>query len=418
MIYFKKHFIFKLSISSIAIIFGQSNSFSQKSINFNEHIAPIIHQNCSPCHREGEAGPFTLINYKEVKSRAKFIQKVTETKYMPPWKAEHGFGEFQNERGLNNEQISLIKNWVISGMKEGPKKKFIAPNFNTNSQLGQPDLTLTVSDKFRIPQNNKEEFYMFSLPTNLTENKKIKAIEFRPGNKKLVHHARISIDSSQIMRITNAKSIDDPSIGAFSNVQMKEDYWYGWVPGTNPIVYPKGTAKVLKANSDLLFNIHYAPNAKEEFDQSAINIFYEKDEIEHEIKTAIIAENYIQNKPFYIKPDTIITFFSRTEPLSYPIHIVSVQPHMHQIGKKLRAYCITPDGDLLPLIKINDWDFNFQQTFQFKEIIDVPIGSVIYFEGTFDNTASNPLNPNRPSKPISYGWKTTEEMMDLIIQYY
>ncbi len=406
----------KKSIS--ILLFGTSLSVFGQKVNFNEHIAPIIHQNCSPCHREGEAGPFQLITYNEVKSRAKFIQKVTEMKYMPPWKAEHGFGEFQNERGLNDKQINLIKDWVVSGMKEGPKNKKTMPSFSNQSQIGVADLSLKISELYQIPQNNKEEFIMFSLPTNLVENKKVKAIEFRPGNKKLVHHARISIDSTQIMRVTNGKSIDDPSIGAFSSVMMKEDYWYGWVPGTNPIIYPKGTAKILNKNSDLLFNIHYAPNTKLETDQSSINIFYEKDSIQHKIKTAIIAENYIQNKPFYIKPDTIITFFSRTEPLPYPINIVSVQPHMHQIGKKLRAYIITPDGDLIPLIKINDWDFNFQQTYQFKEVLEVPIGSVIYFEGTFDNTAANPLNPNRPSKPISYGWKTTEEMLDLIIQYY
>lgn len=402
-------FLFKFSISKI---------YSQK-VNFNDQIAPIIHQNCSPCHRPGEAGPFSLITYADVKAKAKFIQKVTETRYMPPWKAEVGFGEFQNERILKESEIQLIKDWVAGGLKEGPKKKLTIPNFRSQSQLSaKPDLVLKIDKAYQIPQNNKEEFIMFSLPTNLTENKQIKSVEFRPGNKQLVHHARVSVDTTQIMRITHGKSIDDPSIGAFSNVQMKEDYWYGWVPGTNPIIYPEGTAKILTKNSDLLFNIHYAPNAKPAIDQSSVNIFFEKTAIKHEIKTAIIAENYIQNKPFYIKPDTIITFYSRTEPLPYSINIVSVQPHMHQIGKKLRAYIITAEGDLIPLIKINDWDFNFQQTYQYKQVLNVPEGAVIYYEATFDNTVKNPANPNRPPKPISYGWKTTEEMMDLIIQYY
>ncbi|MES2798271.1 MAG: hypothetical protein V4683_20045 [Bacteroidota bacterium] len=409
----------KITLKTFLFIFCVSNfGFSQKP-NFNEHIAPIIHQNCSPCHREGEAGPFQLITYKEVKSRAKFIQKVTEMKYMPPWKAEHGFGEYKNERGLNNEQINLIKDWVASDMKEGPKKKRKLPVFNQGTTFNLvPDLTLNVKIPFAIPKNNSEQFIMFSLPIGLDETKKIKAIEFRPGNKKLVHHARISIDTTQIMRIVDGKSIDDSTISEYARIKYKEDYWYGWVPGTSPIIYPKGTAKLLSKKSDLLLNIHYAPNSKEEFDQSQVNLFYEKDSIQHEIKTAIIAENYIQNKPFYIKADTVITFYSRTEPLPYPINVVSVQPHMHQIGKKLRAYIITPDGDLIPLIKINDWDFNFQQTYEFKEILEVPKGAIIYLEGTFDNTAQNPSNPNRPSKPISYGWKTTEEMLDLIIQYY
>jgi hypothetical protein len=408
----------KSKLVIIFLLFSIENAISQK-VNFNEHIAPIIHQNCSPCHREGEAGPFSLITYTDVKSRAKFIQKVTEIKYMPPWKAEHGFGEFKNERKLTEEQISIIKKWVASGMKEGPKKKKQNPNFVFGSSLNiEPDISLKVKIPYSIPKTNTEEFIMFSLPIGLNESKKIKAIEFKPGNKKLSHHARISVDTTQIMRIVNGKSIDDPSIAAFSKVMMKEDYWYGWVPGTTAMVYPKYTAKILPKNADLLVNLHYAPNSKEEFDQATINLFFEKDTVKNIVKTAILAENAIQNPPFYIKPDTVITFYSRTEPLPYSIKVLSVQPHMHQIGKKLKAYIITPEGDLIPLIKINEWDFNFQQTFEYKAILDVPKGSVIYMEATFDNTVTNPNNPNRPSKPITYGWKTTQEMLDLIIQYY
>jgi hypothetical protein len=405
------------------ILFAALSAFcfdsSAQKINFNEHIAPIIHQNCSPCHREGEAGPFLLISYLDVKSRAKFIQKVTEIKYMPPWKAEHGFGEFKNERRLNDEQIGLIKKWVLSGMKEGPKNKKQIPIFKQGTSLDiEPDLSLKVKVPYAISKTNKEDFIMFSLPIGLSEAKKIKAIEFKPGNKKLVHHARVSIDTTQIMRIVDGKSIDDPSIGAFSNVVMKENYWYGWVPGTNAMVYPKQTAKILNKNADLLINIHYAPNSKEETDQSTVNLFFEKDSIKHIIKTAIIAENHIQNQPFYIKADTVITFYSRSEVITTPINIISVQPHMHQIGKQLKAYIITPDGDLIPLIKINDWDFNFQQTYEFKNTLEVPKGSVVYLEAVFDNSSQNPKNPNRPIKPISYGWQTKSEMLDLIIQYY
>ena len=124
-----------------------------QKVNFNEHIAPIIHQNCSPCHRDGEAGPFQLITYNEVKSRAKFINKVAETRYMPPWKAEVGFGEFKNERHLTDTQIAAIKTWVTTGMKEGPKKKKTTPVFNEGTLLNmKPDLSVKVNIPYQIPQ--------------------------------------------------------------------------------------------------------------------------------------------------------------------------------------------------------------------------------------------------------------------------
>ena len=392
--------------------------FAQK-ITFTEHIAPIILQNCTPCHRSGEVGPFSLITFEDVSKRGKFIYKVTESRYMPPWRADHDFGEFKEVRKLTIGQINLIRLWVQDGMPQGPKTELLIPNFNVGTQLKEkPDLILKLNKPFRIPTNNKEEYYLFSLPTNLKENKFVKAIEFRAGNKRLVHHSRISVDTTQIMRITDGKSIDDSTIAEYGKIKMKEEFWSGWVPGNNPIVYPDGVAKQLTAGSDLLINIHYAPNLlSNEIDSSLINLYFSKEPIKHHLKTFILQERDITNQPFEIPADTVITFYAKSVELPYEITMLSVQPHMHLLGKSLRSFAITPSGDLIPLIKISNWDFDWQMTYQYKNEQKIPFGSIIYAEVTYDNTSKNPRNSFSPPQKIASGWNSTQEMFNLIFQY-
>ena len=401
------------------IVFNFPTCLYAQKITFSEHIAPIIHQNCTPCHRPGEVGPFSLITYEDVSKRGKFIQKVTESRYMPPWRADHDFGEFKDVRKLTIGQISLIRLWVQDGMPQGSKNDFILPNFNYGTQLKQkPDLSLSFDKSFKIPVNNKEEYYLFSLPTNLTENKFVKAIEFRAGNKRLVHHSRLSVDTTQIMRITNGKSIDDSTIAEYGKIKMKDEFWSGWVPGNNPIVYPEGVAKQLSAGSDLLINIHYAPNLlPNEIDSSSVNLYFAKESITNDLKTFILQEKDITNQPFEIPADTVITFYAKSVELPYEITMLSVQPHMHLLGKSLRSFAITPGGDLIPLIKISNWDFDWQMTYQYKQEQKIPLGSVIYAEVTYDNTKNNLRNSFSPPQKISAGWNSTQEMFNLIFQY-
>ena len=403
----------------IFLIFHPSIYLFAQKITFTEHIAPIILQNCTPCHRSGEVGPFSLITFEDVSKRGKFIHKVTESRYMPPWRADHDFGEFKEVRKLTIGQINLIRLWVQDGMPQGPKTELLIPNFNVGTQLKEkPDLILKLNKPFRIPTNNKEEYYLFSLPTNLKENKFVKAIEFRAGNKRLVHHSRISVDTTQIMRITDGKSIDDSTIAEYGKIKMKEEFWSGWVPGNNPIEYPDGVAKQLTAGSDLLINIHYAPNLlSNEIDSSLINLYFSKEPIKHHLKTFILQERDITNQPFEIPADTVITFYAKSVELPYEITMLSVQPHMHLLGKSLRSFAITPSGDLIPLIKISNWDFDWQMTYQYKNEQKIPFGSIIYAEVTYDNTSKNPRNSFSPPQKIASGWNSTQEMFNLIFQY-
>lgn len=417
-----KHIFFSNYIStSWVLLFIILCSYHSKgqSITFNEHISPIIHQNCTPCHRPNEVGPFNLITYEDVSKRGKFIQKVTASRYMPPWRADYDFGEFKNVRKLTVGQIALIRLWVDNGMPEGDKKDFKILDFSKESQfMRKPDLTLSFKNAFPISSNLKEDYILFSMPTNLPNDTFINEIEFKPGNKKLVHHARISVDTTQVMRIVDAKSIDDTTISKYSKIRMKEEYWSGWVPNNNSIKYPDGLAKRLQANSDLLLNIHYAPNIlKNETDSSMVNLYFSKVPVEKEVQTFILQESDITNQPFEIAVDTVITFYAKSPELPYSIYLLSVLPHQHFLGKSLRSFAITPGGDMIPLIKISKWDFNWQMTYEYREPLLIPVGSIIFAEATYDNTKNNPENRFSPPQKITKGWNSTNEMMNIIFQY-
>jgi len=403
----------------VGLLNWMSGLRAQNQITFNDHVVHIIHRNCAPCHHEGGIGPFPLITYQDVAKRADFIRKVTSTRYMPPWKADPTFQRYKNERLLKPHEINLIKVWVENGAPEGdPQKAPPAPTFANNPHLDmEPDLVLTMKEPYEISDTGIEDFRFFSVPTNLEKDVYIKAIEFEPGNRRYVHHSRIMVDTTNLIRGIDGMSEYDPRIKEFQKTPLADEFLYGWVPGNLPIVFPDGTGKPLKKNSDLIFNVHYAPSGVPDTDQSTVKLYFTKKPVRREVKTFALRENDITNQPFVIPANEVKTFYLRSAPLSHEIQLISVLPHMHTLGQSFTAYAITPDGEVVPLVRINDWDFNWQSTYVFREPLTLPEKSVIYAEGVYDNTSNNPENPNVPPKTVTYGWNTTDEMMNLIMYY-
>ena len=222
---------------------------------------------------------------------------------------------------------------------------------------------------------------------------------------------------------TNQLRVDDGiEVGATSefqklSIKMNDNFWHGWIPGNTAIFYPKGTAKRLPKNSDLILNMHYSPSPKTLIENPKILIYLTKTPPKRLVKTFILDENWISNQPFSIPKDTVIKFYVRSPLLTNDISLISITPHMHFLGKSFRAYAITPDGNLIDLIKIDTWDFNWQMTYQFDTLKKIPRGSVVYAEAEYDNTAKNAKNPFSPPREVTYGWGTKNEMMNLIMQF-
>jgi hypothetical protein len=407
------------TIALAAFILGSYfiSEAQKKEITFYKHIQPIIKNHCQTCHAPGKAAPFSLLTYEDVASKGSFIADLTATRYMPPWKADNTFQTYLNERILPDSAIAMIQAWVAGGLKKGKQVKEKNVSMKPNDE-DVPDLTIVMPEPYAILTDEKDDYRFFNLPTSLPEDRFITKISFRPGNRRLVHHSRLMTDTTHRVRSIHGLSANDPQIGTFEKYPPLDKFLYGWVPGNFPISFPKGTGKRLHRDTDIILNIHYAPNGREgQTDQSRIDFYFAEEEVDREVFSLSIAEGNISNPPFIIPANETRTFYSNFGPIPVDISAVAVLPHMHYLGKTFRAFAITPDGDAIHLIRINDWDFKWQDTYQFKKLLFIPKGSTIIMEGTFDNTSSNAANPNNPPKDVTYGWNTTSEMFDLVIYY-
>ena len=404
--------------TSLLLLFA-SLSFSQ--VTFTKDVAEILYNNCTKCHRPNEIGPFPMTNYDEIQPWAESIKYVTSIRYMPPWKADPTYSHFIGERVLSEEQINKIAEWVDNGAPYGnAAEEPDLPNFPTGSQIGTPDLVLHMAEKYEHHGGNADEYRVFVLPTGLTEDKQVSTIELRPGNAKVVHHALFSYD---VTGTAAAMDEADPKYGydGFGGFGIDESLgtmFPGYVPGQKPVEFPEGLGQVLPANSDLLMQVHYGPFPQPSFDSSTINIFFKKEPVTRQVQNLIFLPiaPFLQGDLFLIAPNTVRTFnTSFTTP--FKVSVFAIWPHAHLLNKSYEVYAVHPNGDTTNLIHIPDWDFNWQGSYNFKKFIVLEAGTTVYANVTYDNTTNNPNNPNSPPAWVSWGEKTTDEMLFMPINY-
>jgi hypothetical protein len=410
--------VFKVALFACMVLF-QNSILGQERINFETNIKPILTKHCVNCHQNGGIAPFALDNWTDVDARAIMIGAVTASKYMPPWRADTSFQHYKNENYLSKNEIELIQQWIQNeqprGIVERRKEKGLPPNKVKKKQ--GTEIQIGFNRAFIIKGENKEEFRFFHMPSKIKENGFIQSIEFAPGNKKQVHHSRIMIDTTQSISGIDGLSEEDSSILKYQTKPLADPFLFGWVPGNDKIIFPKGIGKKIYANSDFIVNVHYVPSPIQVVDSSSIIIQLTDEPVEREAQTLTLTENNISNQPFIIYPNKKSTFYMRSPILQDSISLISIMPHMHLLGKSFKSYAITPDGNILPLVHVPSWDFNWQTTYQFTKFTVLPKGTVIYAEATYDNTNENPLNPYKPARTVGYGWGSKDEMMNLILYY-
>jgi hypothetical protein len=407
------------NILFVSILIFQNVAKGQEKIDFEGTIRPILDKHCINCHQNGGIAPFALDNWEDIASRAIMIGAVTTSKYMPPWRADTSFQHYKNENYLSKIEIDQINQWIQNGKPRGiieKRKEKKSPQKKFNKKQDDK-IHLGFNRAFVINGENKEEFRFFHMPSKIKDEGYIQSIEFAPGNKKQVHHSRIMIDTTQSISGIDGLSEEDPSILQYQTKPLADPFLFGWVPGNNKIIFPKGIGKKIYAQSDFIVNVHYAPSPIQTSDSSSIIIELAKDSIEREAQTLTLTENNISNQPFVLYPNKKTTFYMRSPQLQDSISLISIMPHMHLLGKTFKSYAITPDGAVLPLVNVPSWDFNWQTTYQFSKFMLLPKGTVIYAEATYDNTNENPLNPYNPARTVGYGWGSKDEMMNLVIYY-
>ncbi|HEX8517656.1 MAG TPA: cytochrome c [Bacteroidia bacterium] len=432
------------SLSTIGAIFlavSCGNGKSERNITFSEDIAPIIYKNCTSCHREGEAAPFVLYDYKDVLSRAKLIKFVTATRFMPPWPADAEYTHFIDEKVLTEDEIAMIGKWVEEGCRQGdPAKMPSMPLFPRGSQLGKPDLVIKLRDVFKIPGDGKDRFMLMRVPYELPKDQFIKTIEVVPGNRKLVHHVNAQLLSyppdkrKNVMEGNVAVDINDypNKLEAYKALGLPNDDGTfpmltqsvtNYLPGVTPPVYPEGIGgfKMARKGAIFLKDIHYGPSRADTTDQTAFNVFFSdvpprRPTLEFQMGTYGVSPVVPQ---LIVPADTVMKFTSDYV-VPVDISILTVNPHMHLIGKNFLAYAVTLQKDTIPLIRINKWDFRWQYFYTYKKMLKIPAGSRIHVEAVYDNTRRNPNNPFSPPRTISEregSMRTSDEMLQFIVTY-
>ncbi len=383
--------------------------FSQ--VNFSEHISPIIYNNCTECHRVGQSGPMPFTNYLEVASLGNMINYVTAIDYMPPWHADTEYSTFLGERGLTDEQKSLINEWVSNGMLQGdPSLEAPIPNFPEGSSVGVPDAVFTMEEEYLIEGNNQDDYRVFVFETNFPEDKYLKSIEIIPGNYAAVHHVLINIDDGACAAV----DASTPEYGyecesGFCTGEVPQ-LSAGYTPGMVPPIWNNDIGMLLPAGADISIQMHYAPSPIDQYDQSSINLFFKEQPVLREIQVETIVDTQL-----LVPANEIYEHYVSFE-IEEDISLISILPHMHLIGKSWLVYAEN-NGDTIPIISIPEWDFNWQSFYQPEYMLKLPQGYTLHAYATYDNTSSNPLNPNSPPQNIYWCDYTTCEMFFLPFAY-
>jgi Flp pilus assembly protein TadD len=398
------------------LLFGTSVLDAQ-TVTFNRDIAPVVFQYCAPCHRPGEAAPFPLLTYDDVKRHAAQIAAVTASRYMPPWLPEPGKGEFEGERRLNDTQIAAIRRWAANGTPEGkPGDLPSRPRFTEGWQLGTPDLVVALDRPFTLAPSGSDVFRNFVLRVPITARRFVRALEIRPGNKRIVHHANVLID-----RTASARSRDgqDGSPG-FEGMDVKletagfepDTHFLFWKPGTVYSSEPQDMAWQLDPGTDLVLNMHLQPTGKPEVLQPSIGLYF-TDQAPAKLPMLVQLENDGALDISAGKRDFVVTDHLR---LPIDVDLLGVYPHAHYAGRDMQALATLPDGTKRWLIHIPNWDINWQAVYRYRTPVFLPKGSVISMRYTYDNSAENPRNPNHPPQRIVNGDRSTDEMAHLWLQ--
>src|SRR5438105_4014472 len=385
-------------------------------LTFTKDIAPIVWARCATCHRPGEIGPFSLITYDDVRRHATQIAAVTARRVMPPWKPAPGRGSFQNERRLSDAELDAIQTWIAAGAPEGEAADLPALPLPLREaqrerawQLGTPDLIVTMPAPYTLAADGADVFRTFVIPIPVAAARYVRALEFHPGNARVVHHANLGVDRTGSSRALDARDPEPGYSGSMErDARYPEGQLLGWTPGQAAHAVPDGTQWRLEPGSDLVVQLHLQPTGKRESLQVTAG-FYFTDAAPTRSPIGL----RLGSETIDIPAGTDAWAIADRYLLPVDVEVFAIQPHAHNLARKMQAMAILPGGGMRWLIAIDDWDFRWQDVYRYTTPVALPKGSVITMAYVYDNSAANPRNPHRPPQRVVWGPNTTDETRDL-----
>jgi Flp pilus assembly protein TadD len=395
-----------------------------QTVTYTKDVAPLLGERCGMCHHPGGSAPFSLLTYADAKRHAAQIAKVTAERFMPPWKADPGDGPFIGQHPLSDAELSLLQRWSDAGAPEGDnrvsRQSQSQPQWTEGWQLGKPDLVITLPEPYTLAAEGTDAFHIFVLPIPVDRGRFVRGLEFRPGNARVVHHANIRIDTTPASRALDAA---DPGPGYDGLIARSATYpdghFLGWTPGQVAPLLPDDLAWRLDPNTDLVVELHMQPSGKPEQVAPLIGLYF------GDTAPLDAAPGRPRRTPAMLRlgrQDIDIPAGDRsytiTDSYTLPVDVEleAVQPHAHYRARDVRGEATLPDGSKKPLIDIADWDFRWQHVYRFVTPLLLPKGTRVSMRYTYDNSAANARNPQRPPERARWGQRSAEEMGDLWLQ--
>jgi mono/diheme cytochrome c family protein len=412
------------------------------AVTYSRDVAPILYRNCAECHHPNDIAPMSLMTYKEVRPWAASIRQAVVQRAMPPWHADPHVGEYLNDPRLSDAEIATIEAWVKNSAPEGdPNDLPRAPVFRSGWHI-DPDIVLAIPAK-QVGAGNQDDYEYIYVPTNFTEDKWVQAAEVVPGDRRVVHHATVSVVSADQVPKLEQKHGDVEEVDQFHFRTGKVNHMKPDAPVANdgcapspdgklkdpsegdvnhvPAIYlpghraetrPPGYALKIAAGSYLQFQIHYSNRlGKDVTDRTSIGLVFAKEPVKHEV-----AQYEIWNHWFVIPPHEGSQKVTSCFTLPKDVTAVAYTAHMHFRGKSMETEATYPDGRREVLFNVPKYDFRWQETYFLKHQFVLPKGTKLRTTAYFDNSANNRLNPD-PSKLIRWGEPSTEEMMGFWLAY-
>ena len=379
------------------------------------NVRPILEKRCVGCHSRGEIGPMPLGAYAEVRPWAKAIRAAVISKTMPPWHAAPGSAHaFLNDRSMSRTEIETLVKWVDAGSPDGPvtQARSHALKEPVAWRLGDPDMVLRVPG-MQIPKSGTLQYSFVIFPLHFDHDVWVRAAEWHIDQRGQVHHMNAFVrepgssyladfPKNQIFTPTVAeRGRKRPDEAVFARRQLLQ----GYEPGYAPMAWLPDGAKLIKAGSDVIFEMHFNTNGKEAVDHTELGLYFSK----AAPANRVVAVDTLRDLDLAIPPASSDYMSNASMKLGSPARLLSIQPHMHVRGKSMEVRAIYPDGRKEILLSVPKYDFNWQTTYAIKNPPLLPTGTVLESVAGYDNSQNNRFNPD-PAATVGWGDQTTSEM--------
>ena len=370
-------------------------------------VRPILQARCVSCHRKDHVGPFALETYEQARKRAGDLAAVAEDRSMPPWKANPDFGPpLKHDPTLSPAEIAVLRSWAEAGAPKGEGPEGAArPASAGGWTLGEPDVVLEMTESFTVPATGSDIYRCFVIPSKLSRDVYVSAVEYLPGNRRAVHHVMAFLDLQGGGRARD-KAEAGPGYTSYSGAGVPVDGDLGgYAAGNQAVLLPDGVGRLVQRGADVILQVHYHPTGKPEVDRTKLGLHLCRKPVEQSIHWANATNDRLRLPAGESNVEVKASWHVPVD-----VEALAVTPHMHQLGRDFRMTALLPDGSSRDLLDIPQWDPSWQHTYYFKERVPLPRGTTIQVVAHFDNS-DHPRNPHKPPRLVTWGPASADEML-------